>query len=90
MSNTMETKAYGQITSSAVEIRTDDTIDLCKGDCIYMTKPEIEGMTEMDEVSVTHYPIGDYEVKSIKPSYIGGNHIRNPTLITADLVTKND
>lgn len=83
LSNAMESKIYGEIPSHTIEIRTDTTPTVQIGDCVYLTKPQKESAVEIDGKAYDSYPKGDYTVQSIKPAYVGGQHIQNPTLITA-------
>ena len=88
VSDELEAKTYGEVTNSVLNIRTDTIPSYSKGDHIYFSEPESTGMVEIDDVEYMEYPPGDYAVGSVKPAYIGGTHIRNPTICTARVVTK--
>lgn len=87
MSDEIELKTYGEITNSVIVLRADNPPAIAKGNHIYLTKPEATGTVEIDGVAYDTYPKGEYAAESVKPSYIGGNHIQNPTVITARAVT---
>lgn len=83
MSNDIEFKTYGEITNSIITIRLENEIKLDKGDYIYLNKPTVKGNFEVDGKDYNDYGIGEYQVESIKPTYIGGSNIKNRTYITA-------
>lgn len=87
LSNSLESKIYGEISNQTIEIRTDTIPPIQIGDCIYLEKPQKESVVVIAGKAHDSYPKGNYIVQSIKPAYVGGNHIQNPTLITARKAT---
>lgn len=73
LSNSLESKTYGEISNHIIEIRTDTIPPIQIGDCVYLEKPQKEGVVEIDGKAQDSYPKGDYIVQSIKPAYVGGD-----------------
>lgn len=84
MSNDIEFQTYGEITNSIITIRSNDIIKgLEKGDYLYLTKPTAKRSFTIDGKTYNDYGIGEYQIESIKPAYIGAKVVHNRTYITA-------
>lgn len=87
VSDKIEVETYGEVTNSVIIFRTEHLPSIHKSDHIYLEVPARAGIVELDGATYENYPPGQYAVESVKPSYLGGNHINNPTVITAKAVT---
>ena len=83
MSNELEYQNYGEITNSTIQIRTDFVPPIKKGMYLYLEEPKEKGTFIIDDVTNKDYGKGEYQVDSIKSTFIGVNAIKNKTLITA-------
>ena len=79
---------FGEAINEVIKIRTDTPPPVSKNDTLYFLKPSVVGAVPSAGENKPAYPQGEYTVLSVKSAYIGGNHIKNPTLITARVVTK--
>ena len=73
------------VTSRPITVRVPD---IHKGDMIYLSKPPAVGEVEIDGKTYSDYGKGDYRVESVKPSRHNQSLLRNPTTISARIVTK--
>lgn len=86
--NETDIAEYGQTINEVVKVRTQTLPAICEFDHLYLTKPEIKETIEIDGGSHGNYGQGDYSVESVIPSKIGVVAVKNPTTITARIVTK--
>ncbi len=83
----IDLKEFGETVNEIIKIRTDTIPDIAKGCTIYLSEPAQSGEIVIGEETNPTYPRGNYTVISVKPTYIGGSHIINPTITTARIVT---
>lgn len=86
----LDLQEYGETVNELIKIRAEHEPPLKKGDYIYLSCPPKQGVVAVNGVDIPDYGQGDYRVESIKPAFIGVDVFRNPTVIVARLVTKND
>lgn len=84
----LDLKEYGETIHEIVKLRTTRVPDIRKGDMIYLSKPPAVGEVEIDGKTYSDYGKGDYRVESVKPSRHNQSLLRNPTTISARIVTK--
>lgn len=84
----LDLQEYGETVNEIVKLRTVHVPDIRKGDMLYLVKPNVVGSVEIDGVTYDDYGVGDYRVESVKPSRQNRNLIRNPTTISARIMTK--
>lgn len=77
--NELDLQAFGENIKDILKIYTPNVPNLAIGDHIFMTEPVKIGDVEIDGDSKADYGRGEYIVDSVKPTYIGGKHLRNPT-----------
>ncbi len=83
----LDMQEYGQTVNEMIKLRSNQLPDIAKGDYIYFTKPEKKGTFEVGGITYDDYGAGEYQVKSVSPSFMGVKTVRNPTLIEAQKVT---
>lgn len=86
--NETDIAEYGQTINEVVKVRTQTFPEIREFDHLYLTEPEIKETMEIDGESYGNYGQGDYSVESVIPSKIGVVAVKNPTTITARIVTK--
>lgn len=86
--NAVDAAAYGETLDQIIKLRTDTLPPVEVSHAIYLTKPEPIGTAELDGVSYDDYGPGEYLVQSVSPAVIGVSAVRNPTVITARIVTQ--
>lgn len=84
----LDLQQYGETVNEIVKLRTVRVPDIRKGDMLYLSKPDMVGSVEIDGVTYDDYGVGDYRVESVKPARQNQNLIRNPTTISARIMTK--
>lgn len=86
----LDLQTYGQTVNEIIKLRADTLPDIAKGDFLYLTKPSVQGTFEIDGQTYEDYGMGDYQIKSIRPTYVGVRTVRNPTLVEARKTTEGE
>lgn len=87
LDNAWEQRLFGKISNTTVQLRTKALPDVKKGDVLYLEKPDLQGQFTVAGETFDDYGRADFEVLSVVPAYAEKDRARNPTTITAKLVT---